>query len=63
MGADADDAVEYARDINMVRTLLEELDADERARALDSLRETMAAHDTGSGVVLDSHAWVVTALR
>ncbi len=63
MGADADDAVEYARDINMVRTLLDELDADEKARALDSLRDAMAARDTGSGVVLDSRAWVVTALR
>jgi SAM-dependent methyltransferase len=63
MGTDVDHAVEMARDISTVRNLLEELDADGKAQALDALRDAMAAHDTGDGVVLDSHAWVVTALR
>jgi SAM-dependent methyltransferase len=48
-------ALRHARD------LLAGLDAPTAEHALDRLRATLAAHDTGSGVYFDSRAWIVTA--
>ena len=64
MGADADDAVTMAREHQ--RGPLAPGGArrqGERAGTRTHCRDAMAAHDTGSGVVLDSRAWVITALR
>jgi SAM-dependent methyltransferase len=62
-GNDDEDAFAFAKQIGPVRGLLEGLDPDQTALALDSLHATLAAHDTGDGVWFDSRAWVVTAFR
>ncbi len=63
LGADADDAFAFARNIGPVRGLLEGLDADDTARALDELRATVDAHDTVDGVFFGSAAWIIHAAR
>jgi SAM-dependent methyltransferase len=45
------------------RDLLAGLDAETTARVDQRLRATLAAHDTGDGVLFDSRAWIVTAVR
>jgi SAM-dependent methyltransferase len=62
-GADADDAFSFAREIGMVRALLQELDADAAAGALDELRATMVEHDSSAGVLFDSRAWLISGVR
>lgn len=62
-GADADDAFAFIGRSGVVRGLLNGLgDADTR-HALDGLRATMAAHDSGSGVRFGSAAWLISARR
>jgi SAM-dependent methyltransferase len=39
------------------------LDAASRARAVGNLRASLAAHETGRGVVYDSATWIITARR
>jgi SAM-dependent methyltransferase len=60
-GTDADDGYQFI--VGLLGWMLEGLDDDDRARALDALRSTMAAHETGAGVVYQSSAWMVTARR
>jgi SAM-dependent methyltransferase len=60
-GNDADDAFQFVA--GMLGWMLEGLDATSRARALDALRGTLAAHGTDDGVVYDSAAWIVEATR
>lgn len=60
-GENADDA--YAFVLGLMGWMLEGLDDSGRARALDNLRATLTAHDTGSGVELDSAAWIIQAAR
>jgi hypothetical protein len=43
--------------------ILAPLDAAETARAMDRLRTTLSAHDTGEGVWFGSRAWIITARR
>ena len=43
--------------------MLDGLDDTGRARALGSLRATLAAHDTGHGVQYGSAAWTIQATR
>jgi SAM-dependent methyltransferase len=43
--------------------MLEGLDDAGRARALDDLRASIAAHETADGVVYESAAWLTTAAR
>lgn len=45
------------------RDLLAELDPTTTRPALERLHATVAAHETGSGVVFDARAWLVTAVR
>jgi len=40
-----------------------DLDADTRGRAIDSLRASMADHQTEQGVFYDSAAWLIEARR
>jgi SAM-dependent methyltransferase len=61
LGANAEDAFSFLRGTGMTRGMLEELDEPTRARALDQLRTTLAAHETANGVLLDSCAWLITA--
>jgi SAM-dependent methyltransferase len=62
-GADVDSATTHAREVGMMRAVLEGLDDDETARAIDALHAVMAEHATPAGVVLDSRVWVVRAVR
>ena len=43
--------------------MLADLDEGAKARALDNLRATIAAHETPDGVVFRSAAWVITAAQ
>jgi SAM-dependent methyltransferase len=63
IGADPDDAFGFVRTLGMTKGMLEDLDEDATARALETLRTTLAAHDTGEGVLLGSSAWLITAHR
>ncbi|MGH9085454.1 MAG: class I SAM-dependent methyltransferase [Acidimicrobiales bacterium] len=60
-GHDADDAHRFV--LGLMGWMLEGLDDAGRARAADGLRATIAAHETGSGVVFGSAAWTITATR
>lgn len=58
-GHDTDSAYDFIRDLRSTNDLLASLDAAEPA--LERLRAAVARHDTGSGVLFDSRAWIVTA--
>lgn len=60
-GPDADDACRFVS--GQLAWLVRDLDADTRARALDSLRAGMVDHQTDRGVLYDSAAWLIEARR
>jgi SAM-dependent methyltransferase len=60
-GADADDAHGFA--LGLLGWMLEGLDEDRRARALDALLATVTAHSSADGVVYNSGAWLIRAQR
>jgi SAM-dependent methyltransferase len=60
-GEDADDAHQFT--LGLMGWMLEGLDGAGRARAIDALHATMAAHTTSDGVVFESAAWIVEATR
>ncbi len=62
-GPDTASALDAVLKLKMTKDPLARLDAARTESALDRLRTTLAAHDTGRGVYFDSHAWIVTALR
>ena len=62
-GPDAAGARDALSGLGMVDDLVADLDATEKARALERLMHMLDAHDTGEGVWFDSRAWLVTALR
>jgi SAM-dependent methyltransferase len=60
-GNDADDAHRFV--LGLMGWMLGGLDDAGRARALDRLHATMAAHATPDGVFFESAAWTVQATR
>lgn len=60
-GNDADDAARFA--LGLMGWMLEGLDDAGRARAVDALHATMAAHETPDGVLFGSAAWTIHATR
>lgn len=60
-GRDTDDAYDLLS--GLMAWMLDGLDDAGRARALDGLRETIAAHAGVDGVVYDSATWTVRATR
>jgi SAM-dependent methyltransferase len=62
-GPDAEAALDLVRDMRMTKEFLARLDAAAAQRALARLRQTLAAHETGEGVLFASRAWIVTARR
>jgi hypothetical protein len=60
-GADTEDAYQFV--LGLMSWMLDGLDEDRRAGALDALRTTIAAHETPQGVVYESAAWIITATR
>ena len=63
LGANGDDAFAFVCTLGITKGLLDGLDNPATARALEKLRATLAAHDTGEGVLLGSCAWLITAHR
>src|SRR3954452_11193326 len=63
LGPDGDDAHTFVEGIGVVRGLLQDLDVDDARRALDVLRRVIEAHETDDGVVFDSRAWMIRAVR
>jgi SAM-dependent methyltransferase len=63
LGTDADDAFGFVSTLSITNGMLQGLDDDTRARALAELRTTLAAHETSDGVLLGSHAWLITAVN
>ncbi|HEV8579865.1 MAG TPA: methyltransferase domain-containing protein [Thermoanaerobaculia bacterium] len=62
-GPDVAAALDWVRGFASVNDLLQRLDPPSAERALDRLRQTLAAHLSGQGVWLDSRAWIVAANR
>ena len=63
IGVDASDALDFAKTMGIVEGLTEALSADDRATAMDNLRNLFVANETPDGVLLDSASWVITARR
>jgi len=61
VGAGVEAAYRFAAGLQPVLLMLADLDEATKARALENLRATIAAHETDAGVVFGSAAWVVTA--
>lgn len=61
-GTDTDDAFEFLRSFGITRGLTEDLSDDDRERALATLRQTVADHETSDGVLFGSAAWLITAV-
>jgi SAM-dependent methyltransferase len=63
-GRDSATAVEFVRSFQSTRETLASLTPADSARALQRLRDTLAAHHRGDdGIVFDSRAWMITAHR
>jgi SAM-dependent methyltransferase len=63
-GHDLDAALGFIRGFQSTSAALARLSDREAARAVERLRETLAAHRSGErGVALDSRSWLVTARR
>lgn len=60
-GRDVDDAYQFVS--GQFAWMLDDLDADTRARALEGLRASMTDHQTDRGVFYDSAAWLIEARR
>ena len=60
-GHDAEDAHRFL--VGLMGWMLQGLDDPGRIRALDALRRTLSAHDTGRGVLYESAAWTIQATR
>jgi SAM-dependent methyltransferase len=62
-GQDTEAAFDAVLSLWQAEVLLADLDAATTVRAHRRLRASLAAHDTGDGVLFDSRAWIVTAVR
>jgi SAM-dependent methyltransferase len=62
-GPDVAAALDWVRGFRCTSDVLSRLDPAAAARALERLREMLAAHLSGSGVWFDSRAWIVSARR
>ncbi|MCC0093596.1 class I SAM-dependent methyltransferase [Streptomyces flavotricini] len=60
-GEDAADAERFT--LGMLGWMLDGLDERDRRRAVDDLRSTLAAHESDSGVLYASEAWIIRATR
>jgi SAM-dependent methyltransferase len=49
--------------LGLMGWMLEELDDARRAQALDNLRISLSAHETGRGVLYESATWTIHAIR
>ena len=63
LGQDAETAYAFLSNMGMARGLTQDLDAETRQQALDALRATLVAHDTGTGIRFAAAAWRISARR
>jgi SAM-dependent methyltransferase len=62
-GPDNAVAFDVVRGLRSTRDLLAVLGDGRAEQALERLRATLAAHETGDGVFFDAHTWIITARR
>ena len=62
-GPDVAAALDWVRGFTCTNDALQRLDPAGAERALERLRQTLAAHAGGDGIWFDSRAWIVTARR
>jgi SAM-dependent methyltransferase len=62
-GPDVPAALNWVRGFTSTSEALKRLNPTAAARALDRLRDALAAHTTTNGICFDSRAWIVTANR
>jgi ubiquinone/menaquinone biosynthesis C-methylase UbiE len=62
-GANASNAFEFLSSAGMTQGMLKDLDESARTLTLGDLRAVLASHETDSGVLFDSRAWLITARR
>jgi hypothetical protein len=62
-GTDVDAALEFVGRFASTNDVLAGLDSASKERALERLREALAARHGRRGVWFDSRAWIVTARR
>ncbi len=62
-GATAEEAFDFVSGMGFTRAVTADLDAGARETALASLRDALAAAQTGDGVVFGSSAWLVLARK
>jgi hypothetical protein len=62
-GPDLETAFRFVRGIGLVRAQLNRLDDSLRLRALDALRQSLAAHATADGVLYPSATWLIVGRR
>jgi SAM-dependent methyltransferase len=62
-GPDAGVALGVVRGLRSTKDLLAGLDAAQAQAALDRLRGTLAAHQTGAGVYFSARSWIIAARR
>ena len=62
-GPDVAAALDWVHGFTCTNNVLQRLDPLAADRALERLREALAAHASGDGIWFDSRAWIVTARR
>jgi len=62
-GPDAAVALDVVSGLRSTRDLLAGMDAGQAAEAVARLRATLAAHQTGDGVLFDARTWIIAARR
>ncbi|MET0728837.1 MAG: SAM-dependent methyltransferase, partial [Acidimicrobiales bacterium] len=63
LGPDADAAFAFVRTLGIVQGLSHDLDAAQRDKALDEIRQLLIERETPDGVLLGAAAWTITAVR
>jgi SAM-dependent methyltransferase len=63
IGADASDALEFAKTMGIVEGLTDGIDAQARATAMSNLASLFEANESAEGVLLASAAWLITARK
>lgn len=62
-GPDVDAALKWVSGFTSTAEVLERLDPAAGTRAVERLRDVLAAHTSSEGIWFNSRAWIVTALR
>lgn len=61
LGDDPRAALHFVLGTGFAQAFLADVDDDTRQRAIDNLRATIAAHDTGRGIMFGSAGWLINA--